>query len=103
MAERYTSDVSDTESFCDEICNLQPYEFQPSKKKKGEDNVQSSDNEDSEFSDTSDELSDTNRSNDMSWCKCGKCESSLLVREKEYLCCHERHKTRIQAFYCEEG
>ena len=30
-----------------------------------------------------------NRIGNKEWCKCGNCEFTLLVNEKEYVCCQE--------------
>lgn len=52
-----------------------------------------------EMSDSSDieaeHIEPQTRVGSKEWCKCGRCEITLLVNEKEYVCCQETGSHRL--------
>ena len=67
---------------------ITPYDYQPKKKRK---TLEPLENNFSGDDDNGNPSSPSNNSTDVSeWCKCGKCDTSLLVREKEFCCCKGR-------------
>jgi hypothetical protein len=70
---------------------LNPYQFEPEC------------DEDQEESEESEGESDDSLGNDRlgnsDWCLCGNCNHTLLVREKEYLCCLEKAEPSAKAVH----
>ncbi len=65
---------------------IRPYDYQPQKKKK---TVEQNENTVSE-EDVNDNPNSPSIGDVSDWCKCDKCETALLVREKEFCCCKRR-------------
>ena len=105
MAANYSSSDSDLEKYCRGEGNIEPYAFQPLKKKRVESNSEDnlSMSGDSLSSDSEHDSVEESRLGNANWCRCGHCHHILLVREKEYICCQERFRTRHLAETCDEG
>jgi hypothetical protein len=106
MAASYSSSESDLDQYCIEGGeNIQPYEFQPKKRKTVECDRTLQTLEDTSSSDisSSEEEETEVRQGNNNWCQCGKCQHTLLVRDKEFICCRERAKTRICTKACTAG
>ena len=105
MANSYSSD-SDIELDAHDNANstIKPYDYQPKKRRIIEKSPVDSDTSNTSDSDESDQSDNSpRREGNTNWCKCGKCQHVLLVREKEFVCCQERFKTRSYVKACEEG
>jgi hypothetical protein len=93
MAANFSSS-SDTEEYTTPVL-LYPYQFEPTK-----DSSSSDDNSrytDSSSSSGSEHESSENRRENTDWCKCGRCDHTLLKRDKEHLCCQEKPNLQIKA------
>ena len=98
MAASYSSESDvDSEYYVKNDGNIQPYDYQPRKRPALEKDVLDS------SSSSSDSEKSEHREGNNEWCLCGKCNYTLLVRDKEHICCRERAKTRSRAEMCNEG